>query len=590
MTNQSHFADTEASRLIPPYGGRLVNLLVDPEEAEALRDYAQRLPSIQLSERSVCDLELLAVGGFSPLDRFMGREDYQRVLEEMRLSSGHIFPIPVTLPVDLSQLRDSWSTASEIRLDRDIALRSPKNELLAIMTVEEIYEWDRDEAAQKVFGTLDLRHPLVAEMHRWGRWNISGKLRVLELPRHYDFKELRLTPAETRQRLAAFGRPNVVAFQTRNPLHRVHEELTKRAVQEVDGVLLLHPVVGMTKPGDVDHYTRVRTYKAMARRYYDPDRVLLALLPLAMRLAGPREALWHAVIRRNYGANYLIVGRDHASPGVDSKGRPFYGPYDAQELVAQYSAELGVGMIPFRELVYLPEEDRYEEVSKVPAHRHATSISGTQVREEYLNNGRKLPEWFTRPEVAEILAEVYPPRHRQGVCVWFTGLPCAGKSTIAEVLTVLLQEHGRQVTLLDGDVVRTHLSKGLGFSKEDRDTNVRRVGFVASEIVRHGGVAICAMVSPYRSTRNEVRGMVGRDRFVEVFVDTPLEVCEQRDTKGLYARARRGELKGFTGIDDPYEPPRHPEIRLDTVHHTPEENARRILEYLIERGFVRVED
>ena len=578
MANQSPLADTETSRLIPPYGGRLVNLLVDPEEAEALRDYAQRLPSIQLSERSVCDLELLAVGGFSPLDRFMGREDYRRVLEEMRLSSGHIFPIPVTLPID---------PTPELRLDREVALRSPKNELLAIMTIEEIYEWDRGEAAQEVFGTLDLRHPLVAEMHRWGPLNISGTLRVLQLPRHYDFKELRLTPAETRQRLATFGRHNVVAFQTRNPLHRVHEELTKRAVQEVNGVLLLHPVVGMTNPGDVDHYTRVRTYKAMARRYYDPDRVLLALLPLAMRLAGPREALWHAVIRRNYGANYLIVGRDHASPGVDSQGRPFYGPYDAQELVEQHSEELGVGMIPFRELVYLPEEGRYEEISKVPAHRRTTSISGTQVREEYLNNGRELPEWFTRPEVAEILAEVYPPRHRQGVCVWFTGLPCSGKSTTAEILTILLQEHGRQVTLLDGDVVRTHLSKGLGFSKEDRDTNVRRVGFVASEIVRHGGVVICAMASPYRSTRNEVRNMVGRDRFVEVFVDTPLEVCEQRDTKGLYAKARRGEIKGFTGIDDPYEPPRHPEIRLDTVAHTAEENARRILEYLIERGFVR---
>jgi sulfate adenylyltransferase len=581
MTPHNHLVIAETSLLIPPYGDRLVNLVVDAEEAKALREYAQRLPSIQLSERSVCDLELLAVGGFSPLDRFMGREDYWRVLEEMRLSSGHIFPIPVTLPVE---------PVPEIRLDCDIALRSPKNELLAIMTIEEIYEWDRDEVAQKVFGTLDLRHPLVAEMHRWGRLNISGTLRVLQLPRHYDFTELRLTPAETRQRLAALGRPNVVAFQTRNPLHRVHEELTKRAVQEVDGVLLLHPVVGLTKPGDVDHYTRVRTYKAMARRYYDPDRVLLALLPLAMRLAGPREALWHAVIRRNYGANYLIVGRDHASPGVDSQGRPFYGPYDAQELVAQYSEELGVGMIPFRELVYLPEEDRYEEVSKVPAHKRVTAISGTDVRETYLNNGRKLPEWFTRPEVAEILAEVYPPRHRQGVCVWFTGLPCSGKSTTAEILTILLQAHGRQVTLLDGDVVRTHLSKGLGFSKEDRDTNVRRVGFVASEIVRHGGVVICAMVSPYRVTRNEVRTMVGPDRFVEVFVDTPLEVCVQRDTKGLYAKARRGEIKDFTGVDDPYEPPRHPEIRLDTVHHTPEENARRILDYLIERGFVRAED
>ncbi len=569
------------SILIPPYGGRLVDLLVPSEALEERKAHANRLPSIQLSERSVCDLELLAVGAFSPLDRFMGREDYQRVLDEMRLANGFIFPIPITLPVE---------PGPAIRLDQEIALRNAKNEILAIMTIEEIYEWDREEVAQKVFGTLDFRHPLVAEMHSWGPLNISGRLEVLQLPRHYDFQDLRLTPAQTRARLESFGRPNVVAFQTRNPLHRVHEELTKRAAQQVDGVLLLHPVVGMTKPGDVDHYTRVRTYKALAQRYYDPDRILLALLPLAMRLAGPREALWHALIRRNYGANYLIVGRDHASPGKDSTGKPFYEPYAAQELVQKHSEELGVGVISFQELVYLPDEGRYEEISKVPPNARTASISGTQVREEYLNNGKRLPDWFTRPEVAEILSEAYPPRHRQGVCIWFTGLSGAGKSTTAEILTVLLLEHGRQVTLLDGDVVRTHLSKGLGFSKEDRDTNIRRIGFVAAEIVRHGGVAVCAAVSPYRATRNEVRNMVGRDRFVEVFVDTPLEVCEQRDVKGMYAKARRGEIKGFTGIDDPYEPPRHPEIRLDTVNHTAEENARLILNYLIERGFVRKDD
>jgi sulfate adenylyltransferase len=343
----------------------------------------------------------------------------------------------------------------------------------------------------------------------------------------------------------------------------------------------------MTKPGDVDHYTRVRTYRALKERYYDPDRILLALLPLAMRLAGPREALWHALIRRNFGANHLIVGRDHASPGVDSTGKPFYGPYSAQELVERFSEELGVKMIPFRELVYMPEKERYEEVSKIPKDVQISSISGTQVREEYLNNGKPLPEWFTRPEVAQILAESYPPRHRQGVCIWFTGLSGAGKSTTAEVLTVLLLEHGRQVSVLDGDVVRTHLSKGLGFSKEDRDINIRRIGFVASEIVGHGGVVICAAVSPYRATRNDVRNMVGKDHFVEVFVDTPLKVCEQRDVKGMYAKARRGEIKGFTGIDDPYEPPHHAEITLDTESHGPEQNARIVLNYLVEMGFVK---
>jgi sulfate adenylyltransferase len=343
----------------------------------------------------------------------------------------------------------------------------------------------------------------------------------------------------------------------------------------------------MTRPGDVDHYTRVRTYKALADNYYQSDRILLSLLPLAMRMAGPREALWHALIRRNYGANHFIVGRDHASPGVDSTGKPFYGPYDAQELLQQHQQELGVVMLPFNELLYLPDEDRYEEVGSIPNGTRTAAISGTQVRDEYLNQGRTLPPWFTRPETAEILAETYPPRHRQGVCVWFTGLSGAGKSTTAEALTVLLLERGRQVTLLDGDVVRTHLSKGLGFSKEDRDTNIQRIGFVAGEIARHGGVAVCAAISPYRGTRNEVRQMVGPDRFVEVFVDTPLEECERRDAKGMYAKARRGEISGWTGIDDPYEAPEHAEVVLDTLGHSAEDNARRILEHLQHAGFLR---
>ena len=572
---------TTVSSLIAPYGDTLIDLMVPAAELEAVKAHASNLPSIQLSARAVCDLELLATGAFSPLDRFMGREDHQRVLDEMRLANGYLFPLPVTLPVNPSD---------DIVLDGEIALRNDKNDLLAVMTIEEIYEWDLNEVAQKAFGTVDVRHPLVAEMHRWGKLNISGKLQMLQLPRHYDFVDLRLTPAQTRARLSQFGHPNVVAFQTRNPLHRVHEELTKRAAEEVDGTLLLHPVVGMTKPGDVDHFTRVRTYKALASRYYDADRIQLALLPLAMRMAGPREAVWHAIIRRNYGANHLIVGRDHAGPGNDSEGKPFYGPYDAQEMVSQYEEELGVKMVPFRLFVYLPDEERYEEISKIDKSTRTASISGTQVRDDYLNQGKQLPEWFTRPEVANILSETYPPRHKQGVAIWFTGLSGAGKSTTAEVLTQLLLEHGRQVTVLDGDVVRTHLSKGLGFSKEDRDINIRRIGYVAAEIVRHGGTVVCAAVSPYRATRNDVRNLVGSDSFVEVFVDTPLEVCEQRDVKGMYAKARRGEIKGFTGIDDPYEAPEYAEIALDTVSNTPEQNAYVIINYLIDQGLIRADE
>lgn len=573
-------ATKDKARVIEPYGGKLVDLLVPAEELPELIKYANDLPSIRLSQRAVHDLELLAVGAFSPLDQFMSEADHQRVLDEMRLTSGYIFPLPIPLPIDEDD-------RARLEIGKDAALRSPENELLAIMTVEEIYEWDLEEVAQKAFGTLDLRHPLVAEMHRWGKYNAAGPLKVLHLPNHFDFKDIRMTPAQTRAKLESFGHENVVAFQTRNPLHRVHEELTKRASQEVDGVLLLHPVVGMTRPGDVDHYTRVRTYRALANRYYDPDRILLSLLPLAMRMAGPREAVWHALIRRNYGANHLIVGRDHAGPGVDSEGKPFYGPYDAQDLAESFSEELGVAVVPFRMMVYLPDEERYEEISKVSKETRTASISGTQVREEYLQNGVELPAWFTRPEVAEILAETYPPRYRQGACIWFTGLHNAGKSTTASVLTSLLLEHGRNVTLLDGDVVRTHFSEGLGFSKEDRDDHVRRMGYVASEIVRHGGMVICAAVSPYRATRNDVRNLVGKENYVEVYVDTPLEVCERRDTKGLYARARRGEISGFTGIDDPYESPQHPELRIETLSHTAEDNARSILDILVKEGLVR---
>ena len=565
-----------SNTLISPYGGTLIDLVVPDDKQARLRDYANRLPSIQLSQRIVCDLELLASGAFSPLDRFMDQKDYQSVLDTMRLADGTLFPMPITLPTDPSD---------DIRIGQQIALRDRKNNLLAVMTIEDVYEWDKDEFAEKVFGKNDVKHPTIAEMQRWGDVNISGTLQVLESPRHADFQELRLTPTAVRERIAEYGHDNVVAFQTRNPLHRVHEELTKRATESIDGVLLLHPVVGMTKPGDVDHYTRVRTYKSLVENYYEPDRVLLSLLPLAMRMGGPREAVWHAIIRRNYGANHFIVGRDHAGPGNDSHGEPFYGPYDAQELVQDHEEELGVKMVPFKMVVYLPDEDRYEEVDRVPEGVETASLSGTQVREEFLANGRELPSWFTRPPVAKILADASPPRHRQGACIWFTGLSGSGKSTTAEVLVSRLLEHGRRVTVLDGDVVRTHLSKGLGFSQEDRDINIRRIGFVASEIVRHGGIVVCAAISPYRSTRNDVRNMVGTDHFFEVYVNTPLEVCEARDIKGLYAKARRGEIKGFTGIDDPYEPPLNAEITISTEHISVEDNAELIAQHLLDEGY-----
>ena len=564
-------------KIIEPYGGELVNLLVSEGEREEWLEKANLYPSHQLTDRSLHDLELLAVGGFSPLTTFMGEEDYNGVLADMRLANGTLFPIPITLTIQKEVLpsRGEW-----------ITLRDSRNYIIAVMRIEEVFRWDPIEEATQVLGSTDHRHPLVSEMEQWGDLCISGELRVINVPIYYDFADIRKSPQEVRDILEKIGNEDVTAFQTRNPMHRVHEDLTKRAIDRVGGSLLIHPVVGLTKPGDVDHFTRVRVYKALVENYYD-SKTVLSLLPLAMRMAGPREGLWHAIIRRNYGANHFIVGRDHAGPGKDSNGKPFYGPYDAQEMVEQHQEETGVAGVFFNELVYIAKDDKYVAKEDAPEDAEAKFISGTQVREEYLNKGKELPGWFTRQETAEILRDSYPPLHKQGLCIWFTGLSGSGKSTIAEALTPMLLERGREATTLDGDVVRTHLSKGLGFSKEDRDTNILRIGFVAGEIARHTGTVICAAISPYSKTRNEARKMVGGDQFIEIFVNTSLDVCEERDIKGLYAKARSGEIKGFTGIDDPYEAPVNPEIVVTTEKKTPTECAREIIDYLEGRGFLK---
>ena len=568
------------AKLIAPYGGKLVDLVLTGAARDEVLHRAPQLPSIKISMRNLCDLELLATGAFSPLDRFMGKADYERVLHEMRLSDGVLFPLPITLTADPKEL----PTVGE-----ELVLRNANNEVMAAMRLDEVYHWDAETEAALAYGSNDAKHPMVSEMARWNRVCISGPLQVVNLPKYHDFVELRRNPQQVRSLLDAMGHDNVVAFQTRNPLHRIHEELTKRAAAQVGGSLIIHPVVGMTKPGDVDHYTRVRIYKALVDNYYDKQSTVLSLLPLAMRMAGPREGLLHAIVRRNHGANHFIVGRDHAGPGKDSTGKPFYGPYDTQEAMKKYEHELGVKMIPFEELVYLPDENRYVEGRDVPAGARTLNISGTQVRDDYLAKGRLLPDWFTRPETAEILREMYPPRHKQGFCVWFTGLSGSGKSATTQVLTSLLLERGREIAILDGDVVRTHLSKGLGFSKEDRDTNILRIGFVAGEIVHAGGAVICAAISPYRAARNEARRMVG-ESFIMAFMDTPVEVCEERDVKGLYIKARQalaeGHPMGFTGVDDPYEPPIEPEITLKGYGATPEENARKIVQYLEAQGFL----
>ncbi len=565
------------SGLNTPYGGSLVNLLISDDRIRELKDLSTSSASLTLDDRALCDLELLAVGAFSPLQGFLNQADYERVVAEGRLADGTLWPLPICLPV---------TPGEGIEPGKPLALRDVYGNLLAFLHVEEIYAYDKAAEAKGAYGSTDEKHPAVATPNRQPDHYAAGKLEVIRIPPHYDFTELRRTPAELREHIGQLGWSKVVAFQTRNPLHRAHEELTKRAAAEVEAGLLIHPVVGVTKPGDVDHYTRVRCYRALVDNHYEQKSVVLSLLPLAMRMAGPKEALLHAIIRRNYGCSHLIVGRDHAGPGKDSKDQPFYDPYAAQEAMRTHEDELGMKMVEFKMVVYIPSEDRYCPVDQVPQGAETANISGTQVREDYLAKGIPLPEWFSRPEVAAILGEANPPKSRQGVVLWFTGLSGSGKSTVAQGLIERLSEYGRNASMLDGDEIRTHLSKGLGFSKEDRDTNVGRVGYVAGLVAKHGGTIICSVISPYRETREKARQMAGGN-FVEIYCDTPLEVCESRDVKGLYAKARKGEIKGFTGIDDPYEEPVNPEVTIDTSKLNVEQSVDEIITKLQELGYIQ---
>ncbi len=568
--------------LIAPHGGELKNLLVSKDRAAELRAESREWPSWDMTHRQLCDLELLLNGGFSPLTGFMAHAQWDSVCRSMHLPCGTLWPLPITLDLPKEMA---------LRLDtgQKLALRDPEGVLLAALTVEEVWKLDKRAEATAVYGTIDESHPGVAYlMEEAHPFCVGGKLEGLQLPVHYDFREFRKTPSEVRRAFARAGWRRVVAFQTRNPMHRAHQTMTLQAAKELEANLLIHPVVGMTKPGDVDHYTRVRSYQALLRRY-PKHTTKLSLLPIAMRMAGPREALWHGIIRKNYGCTHFIVGRDHAGPGLDQRGRPFYGPYDAQALMRENAKELGIEMVPFRLMLYVEELDAYVPQDRVPEGMRALSISGTELRKR-LSMGHDLPEWFTFPEVARELRKSHPPRYRQGFTVFFTGLSGAGKSTIANVLMVkLLEAGGRPVTLLDGDIVRKNLSSELGFSKEHRDLNIRRIGFVASEITKNGGIAICAPIAPYAKVRSEVRQVVSQGGgFILIHVATPLEICEMRDRKGLYAKARQGIIQQFTGISDPYEDPENPEVVIDTTDISPEEAAQMVYLHLEREGYVGI--
>ena len=571
------------SHIIAPHGGELTELIAPPSRIAELKAHSREWPSWDLTPRQICDLELLISGGFSPLRGFMTQSDYQGVCANMRLSSGVLWPMPITLDVQEDFAKSLKPGSSKV------ALRDAEGVMLAVLHVEDVWQPDRKAEAQSVFGTTSAVHPGVDYLLNKGNsWYVGGRIEGLQMPSHYDFRTLRLTPAELRAEFARLGWRRVVAFQTRNPMHRAHVELTFRAAKQVEANLLIHPSVGMTKPGDVDYFTRVRCYQLLLSKF-PAGSVKLSMLPLAMRMGGPREAIWHALIRKNHGVTHFIVGRDHAGPGKDSDGKNFYGPYDAQELFKKYEADIGVTMVPFNMMVYLEDQDQYVPDNEVANGSRVLNISGTELRDR-LNEGREIPGWFTYPEVVQELRRSYPPRHKQGLTIFFTGLSGSGKSTIANVLvTKFLEAGGRPVTLLDGDLVRKHLSSELGFSKEHRDINIRRIGYVASEITKNGGIAICAPIAPYDATRKAVRGMIEPvGGFILVHIATPVETCEQRDRKGLYAKARAGILKEFTGISDPYEEPKDAEVVINTAELSPEEAAQEIILHLEREGFIGV--
>ena len=545
-----------------------------------LKNESLNYKSWVLNERQICDLEMILNGGFAPLNYFLNRDDYESVLSSMRLRNGNLWPIPINLDV-------SKEFSRKINPGDKLTLKDREGFSIAIIDIEDIWNPDLKKECMSVYGTTDNTHPGVDYLlNQSNPIYVGGKIKAISKPNHYDYREIRHDPKSLKKKFKDLGWSNIVAFQTRNPLHKAHVEMTLRAMNKLDAKLLIHPAVGMTKPGDVDHYTRVRCYKHILSKYSD-DKALLSLMPLAMRMAGPREALWHAIIRKNYGCTHLIVGRDHAGPGMDSNGNPFYGPYDAQGILQKYEEEIGIKMVPFKFLVYLPNEDCYKPIDEIPEGTNYKTVSGTELR-NLLDKGKEIPNWFTYSEVANELQKSHPPASKRGFTVFFTGLSGSGKSTLANGLLVrLLQEGSRPVSLLDGDIVRTHLSSELGFSKEHRSINVRRIGYVASEITKNGGIAICAPIAPYEKDREYNRRLMSKlGGYIEIHISTSLEKCEERDVKGLYKLAREGKLKEFTGISDPYENPSNAELVIDSSGIAPEKLVDKIYSYIKERGFI----
>jgi len=571
---------------VQPYGGKLVNLVVDEDRAGELHEASRSLPSHTLTLRQLCDLELLMNGGFSPLRGFMTRETYESVVNATRLSDGVLWPVPITLDI-------AGELASRLEPGGQLALRDPEGFMVAVMTIEDIWKPDRDREAELVYGTKSNDHPGVRYLRESVHETcVGGTVEGIQLPLHYDFAALRHTPAELRKRFEKLGWRRVAAFHTSKPMHRVHREITLQAAREAETHILIHPAVGMTKPGDLHYYARVHCYEAILA-HYPHHLALLSLLPMAVRMAGPREALLNAIIRKNYGCSHIIIGPEHAAPpNIRDDGKRFYPSYASQEMMARHQEELGIEMIPVREMRFVPEIGGFLPADRIEREGKVGLLFTDRKLREHLAHDREIPDWFSYPDVIARLRKVYPERSRQGLTLFFTGLSGAGKSTLAKILYArFIEAGGRPVTLLDGDIVRRNLSSELGFSREHRDLNIQRIGFVASEITKNGGVAICAPIAPYTAMRRHVREQIEQyGAFIEIHVATPIEVCEARDRKGLYARARAGKIPAFTGVSDPYEAPENPELRIDTAELSPMAAAEEIFLYLLREGYIDTDD
>jgi sulfate adenylyltransferase len=580
------------STLVTPHGGTLVDRLVPAAETAAFAARAAALAPLPLDAREQADLELIAIGAASPLTGFLGKADYDSVLERLRLADGTVWPLPFTLAV---------ADDIDVKVGEERALVDASGRTWGTIQVTEIFTRDPKAESRAVYGTDDPAHPGVAYLLARPTRLVAGPVRVLPLPADLPFAQYRFTPRQLRERIASLGWKRVAGFQTRNPIHRAHEHLTKLALEVSDG-LVIHPLVGETKQDDVPAAVRFKAYEALVAKYYPKDRTVLAAFPAAMRYAGPREALFHAIARKNYGITQLIVGRDHAGVGK------YYEPLAAQRIFDRFEPnEIGVTPLRLDPTFYCRACGTLASSKSCPHDASSRlELSGSKVR-EILRSGGHLPEEFTRPEVAEVLRAAYieasgvlaseagnaspagvpAVAKDRGFILWFTGLSGAGKSTLAEALRPRL-EKTRRVEILDGDEVRTHLSKGLGFSKEDRDINIRRIGFVARLLARNGVVAIGAAISPYAAVRDELRAAAEKDgvAFIEVHAHATIDALAARDVKGLYKKALAGEIGNFTGVSDPYEPPANPEVQVRSDQESIEESLARILGVLAARGLI----